>query len=127
MLTFDEKSEVSFDTKAGVDRVEEGVDRLNQREESKAERKEREAIIEWLEQTKFDSRARDRYHETALLGYRAVALRGFCRFQAWTAGSKSTLFCPGIPGAGKTILSAAVIDHLQNNFDEDDDGVAYVT
>ncbi|KAF2175872.1 hypothetical protein K469DRAFT_763229 [Zopfia rhizophila CBS 207.26] len=30
----------------------------------------------------------------------------------WLETSKQTLFCPGIPGAGKTILISIVIDHL---------------
>ena len=37
------------------------------------------------------------------------------------------LFCPGIPGAGKTILSATVIDHLHAQFRSHPDvGVAYL-
>ncbi|KAL3465617.1 ankyrin repeat-containing domain protein [Aspergillus heterothallicus] len=34
-------------------------------------------------------------------------------FKDWLTGTKQTLFCQGIPGAGKTIISATVIDHLQ--------------
>jgi len=34
------------------------------------------------------------------------------KFQSWQLGSDKTLFCPGIPGAGKTIMAATVIDHL---------------
>lgn len=38
-----------------------------------------------------------------------------------------TLFCPGIPGAGKTILTSIVIDHLHTRFyDQPDVGIAYV-
>lgn len=38
-----------------------------------------------------------------------------------------TLFCPGIPGAGKTILTAAVIDHLTTRFtSEPTIGIAYI-
>ena len=37
------------------------------------------------------------------------------------------LFCPGIPGAGKTILTSIVIDHLSTRFQNDIDiGIAYV-
>jgi len=40
-------------------------------------------------------------------------------FQEWLNQSKQTLFCPGIPGAGKTILTSIVVEHLcakfQNN------------
>ncbi|KAL2786365.1 purine and uridine phosphorylase [Aspergillus keveii] len=33
-------------------------------------------------------------------------------FREWKA-KKGVLYCPGIPGAGKTIFSAVIIDHLQ--------------
>jgi hypothetical protein len=33
-------------------------------------------------------------------------------FQSWISGSKQTLFCPGIPGAGKTILTSIVVEEL---------------
>ena len=35
-------------------------------------------------------------------------------FKTWFQQKEKTLFCPGIPGAGKTILAAIVIDHLYN-------------
>jgi hypothetical protein len=34
------------------------------------------------------------------------------KFQGWDRSKDATLFCPGIPGAGKTIMAALVIDHL---------------
>jgi hypothetical protein len=34
------------------------------------------------------------------------------KFQGWNQSKDATLFCPGIPGAGKTIMAALVIDHL---------------
>jgi Cdc6-like AAA superfamily ATPase len=37
-----------------------------------------------------------------------------------------TLFCPGIPGAGKTILVSIVIDHLQRISGDRDVGIAYL-
>jgi Cdc6-like AAA superfamily ATPase len=37
------------------------------------------------------------------------------------------LFCPGIPGAGKTILASIVIDHLYTKYQNDIDiGIAYL-
>lgn len=35
-------------------------------------------------------------------------------FQVWLATSGQTLFCPGIPGVGKTILTSIVIDKLES-------------
>ncbi|KAF4837172.1 Vegetative incompatibility protein HET-E-1 [Colletotrichum tropicale] len=37
-------------------------------------------------------------------------------FQAWVQGDCQTLFCPGMPGAGKTMLSSIVIEYLQRSF-----------
>ncbi|RYC80736.1 hypothetical protein BFJ63_vAg16371 [Fusarium oxysporum f. sp. narcissi] len=48
-------------------------------------------------------------------------------FQAWLNADKQTLFCPGIPGAGKTIITAIVIDYLQSKFrDNQSIGIAYI-
>ncbi|PKS08586.1 hypothetical protein jhhlp_004972 [Lomentospora prolificans] len=40
-------------------------------------------------------------------------------FRAWIDGEKQTLFCPGIPGAGKTILASIVVDDLCTRFQND--------
>ncbi|CAH0025863.1 unnamed protein product [Clonostachys rhizophaga] len=37
-------------------------------------------------------------------------------FRAWVEGKGQGLFCPGIPGAGKTILAAIVVDQLCAKF-----------
>jgi NACHT domain. len=36
------------------------------------------------------------------------------------------LFCPGMPGSGKTILVSIVIDYLQRNLGDRDVGIAYI-
>jgi hypothetical protein len=47
-------------------------------------------------------------------------------FQTWLCTGKQTLFCPGIPGAGKTILTSIVVDDLCNRFRNDVTiGIAY--
>ncbi|KKO99367.1 hypothetical protein THAR02_08530 [Trichoderma harzianum] len=40
-------------------------------------------------------------------------------YQAWLGARKQTLFCPGIPGAGKTILTSIVVDHLERTYKTD--------
>ncbi|EXL65494.1 hypothetical protein FOPG_18280 [Fusarium oxysporum f. sp. conglutinans race 2 54008] len=48
-------------------------------------------------------------------------------FCEWRNSSSQTLFCPGIPGAGKTIATAIVIDHLESRYVHDRGvGAAYV-
>jgi Cdc6-like AAA superfamily ATPase len=48
------------------------------------------------------------------------------KYQAWLNTAKQTLFCPGIPGAGKTILTSIVVDNLCNRFHDAAVGIAYV-
>ncbi|KAL6837604.1 hypothetical protein V8C40DRAFT_230380 [Trichoderma camerunense] len=47
-------------------------------------------------------------------------------YKDWLSTSKQKLFCPGIPGAGKTILTAIVIDNLHTrSLDDSTVGIAY--
>ncbi|KAG9230435.1 hypothetical protein BJ875DRAFT_385145, partial [Amylocarpus encephaloides] len=49
------------------------------------------------------------------------------KFQAWVKTNQQTLFCPGIPGAGKTILTSIVVDYLSASFQRDTGvGIAYL-
>ncbi|EGX53194.1 hypothetical protein AOL_s00006g572 [Orbilia oligospora ATCC 24927] len=48
-------------------------------------------------------------------------------YQNWLNTAREVLFCPGIPGAGKTILSSIVIDHLIDRYSYNPAvGVAYI-
>jgi len=50
------------------------------------------------------------------------------RFKAWQEKTSQTLFCPGNPGVGKSILTSAVIEHLIAKYTcgESEMGLAYV-
>lgn len=49
------------------------------------------------------------------------------KFNTWVASDKQILFCPGIPGAGKTILTSIVVEELTNRFENDKSiGIAYL-
>ncbi|KAL6831934.1 hypothetical protein V8C40DRAFT_285364 [Trichoderma camerunense] len=48
-------------------------------------------------------------------------------FITWVETEKQTLFCPGMPGAGKTILTAIVVNNLISRFAHDPSvGIAYI-
>ncbi|KAF3291522.1 hypothetical protein TWF970_000736 [Orbilia oligospora] len=48
-------------------------------------------------------------------------------YQTWVNASKQILFCPGIPGAGKTIITSTVTDHLITQFSNDlTVGIAFI-
>ncbi|XHG08763.1 hypothetical protein AWENTII_011856 [Aspergillus wentii] len=49
------------------------------------------------------------------------------KFQQWLHQTKGILFCQGIPGAGKTIMTSIVINHLNKIFkDSPGIGIAYI-
>ncbi|KAI9768652.1 MAG: hypothetical protein M1839_003987 [Geoglossum umbratile] len=49
------------------------------------------------------------------------------KFRTWLKASKQTLFCPGIPGAGKTIITSIVVNYLHKSFfDSTAVGIAYI-
>jgi Cdc6-like AAA superfamily ATPase len=48
------------------------------------------------------------------------------KFQEWNRSKDATLFCPGIPGAGKTIIAALVIDHLLRSQHVADEPVTFI-
>ena len=48
-------------------------------------------------------------------------------FRQWVGCRKQTLFCPGIPGSGKTMLTSIVINKLITDFQDNGDiGIAYL-
>ncbi|KAF3935194.1 Ankyrin-2 [Dactylellina cionopaga] len=48
-------------------------------------------------------------------------------FQTWLDADNETLFCPGIPGAGKTIITAILVDRLHRQYKADiNTGIAYL-
>ncbi|KAH0538579.1 hypothetical protein FGG08_004829 [Glutinoglossum americanum] len=47
-------------------------------------------------------------------------------FKNWLNGTGETMWCPGLPGAGKTVLVSFIINFLQQNFDKTDIGIAYI-
>jgi NACHT domain len=82
------------------------------------------AIIEWLSPTDFPTQQHGiitRRQE----GTGQWFLDSF-ELKRWLQGSDKTLFCPGIPGAGKTMMAAIAIDHLYRTTQCNDIGVAYL-
>jgi hypothetical protein len=84
----------------------------------------RDKILNWISSIDFPAQQSDmisqRQKETGQWFHDAP------EFNSWISGSKQTLFCPGMPGAGKTMMAAMVIDHLSRTIQNDTNGVAYV-
>src|SRR5436305_864300 len=86
--------------------IEDAVNHLVERHENQ----ERRIICDWLspidygtQQSDFISRRQEGTGQWLL---------NSDEFQQWTSQKKQTLFCPGIPGAGKTMISSIIVDHL---------------
>ncbi|KAJ7441279.1 hypothetical protein B0H11DRAFT_1655862, partial [Mycena galericulata] len=71
---------------------------------------ERTQLIEWLSPINFFLR------QAYIKQMRQPGTGGWLlehpHFQAWKYGSQRSLWCHGIPGAGKTVLVSKVVDHL---------------
>ena len=83
-----------------------------------------DAIMQWLSPTDFPAQQHDiisrRQEGTGQWFLDAP------EFKRWLQGSDETLFCPGIPGAGKTMMTAIAINHLCGMAEGNDIGIAYL-
>lgn len=97
------------------------MDRLNERQDDQ----ERLSILDWLTPIDYAPQQSDFINrQQAGTGQ---WLLDSPKFHAWLQADKQTLFCPGIPGAGKTIITAIVIDDLTTRFQNDSSiGIAYL-
>ncbi|KAJ7270946.1 ankyrin repeat-containing domain protein [Mycena rebaudengoi] len=83
--------------------------------------KERKEIFDWLSPPNFFARHADIF-ETRQKGTGLWFLRER-KFQDWLSLG-GTLWCHGIPGAGKTVLTSIVVDYLRNELQGNSTGVA---
>ncbi|KAH0171297.1 hypothetical protein KCU67_g2249, partial [Aureobasidium melanogenum] len=85
----------------------------------------RTAILNWLSLTDFTSQQAQinssRHPKTGEWLLRST------EFKDWLGTTKQILFCTGMPGAGKTVMTSMVIDNLQRKFQgRSDIGIAYI-
>jgi Cdc6-like AAA superfamily ATPase len=97
------------------------VNRLNRYQDSQ----ERRVIVDWLTPIDYASQQSD-FILARQEGTGEWLLKS-SEFQDWVSQSKQTLFCPGIPGAGKTMITSIVIEHLHTRFQNDSSiGITYL-
>jgi Cdc6-like AAA superfamily ATPase len=109
----------------GLNKVQMIAQDINATVKEMGQHQECQAIIDWLtpvnyalQQSNLIARRQEGTGEWVLKSD---------EFQQWLARRNKTLFCPGIPGAGKTIISSIVVDHLHKAFGNDPAiGIAYV-
>ena len=105
--------------------TKEGVDRLHERQDTHEHQEECQAILNWLtpidyapQQSDFFSRRQEGTGEWLLESK---------EFIEWFDHSNKTLFCPGMPGAGKTIITSIVVHYLHATFQGNPTiGIAYL-
>jgi hypothetical protein len=98
--------------KAGVHAIQQDQDRQRHH-----------IIADWLSTTDFPAQQSD------FIARREVGTGQWFldspEFTKWLCTPKETLFCPGIPGAGKTMMAAISIDHLMT-IQSNSIGLAYI-
>lgn len=110
-----------LEVKEGVEDVKRQVHKLVSGQHAQQD----QHILKWLTETDFAAQQND-FIRQRQPGTGQWFLESD-EFQAWVKTEKQTLFCPGIPGAGKTIMSASVIDNLYSRFQDDQTiGIAYI-
>lgn len=118
MLTY--QSEHLKEIKNSTEHVRSHVTTIQQNQDDAKHSK----ILEWLSPTNYPAQQSDimsrRQQGTGQWFLDAP------EFTKWIGVSKGTLFCPGIPGAGKTMIAAIAIDHLLKFAQNSSIGVAYV-
>ncbi|KAF2635464.1 hypothetical protein P280DRAFT_523005 [Massarina eburnea CBS 473.64] len=87
--------------KSGVNAIQQDQDRERHR-----------LIMDWISLADFPAQQSDfighRQKQTGMWFLESQ------EFTEWVHGSNRTLFCPGIPGAGKTMMSAITVGYLQD-------------
>jgi hypothetical protein len=92
---------------------------------SKLDKKEDLKILNWITPIDYGPQQTD-YIRRRQAGTGQWLLDS-AEYQTWLNISKQTLFCPGIPGAGKTILTSIVINDLSTRFPANQNvGIAYL-
>ncbi|KAF1953955.1 hypothetical protein CC80DRAFT_476890 [Byssothecium circinans] len=103
-----------------VPAIQSGVDKIQQDQADAKHGK----MVEWISPTDYPAQQSD------IIGRRQEGTGQWFldapEFTRWLDEPKGTLFCPGIPGAGKTIVAAIAIDHLLKSVQASSFGVAYV-
>ncbi|KAJ7271005.1 ankyrin repeat-containing domain protein [Mycena rebaudengoi] len=83
---------------------------------------ERDKIIEWLSPLNFFAR-----HDDIFRTRQEGTGRWFLedsRFRNWLSSTEESIWCSGIPGAGKTVLASIVVDYLRSHLQSNHVGVA---
>ncbi|KAH8733670.1 hypothetical protein BGZ61DRAFT_528933 [Ilyonectria robusta] len=105
--------------------LRDGINRLELQNDDRETAEERALALNWLSLVDFTSQQTDstRRHQRGTGQW----LLDSQEYKSWYEAENQTLFCPGIPGAGKTILTSVVINDLADRSRDDTSvGLAYL-
>ncbi|KAK4078600.1 uncharacterized protein Triagg1_2931 [Trichoderma aggressivum f. europaeum] len=104
-----------------LQKVEQGVLHIEQL----MDKSEVRMIVDWLTTANYGQQ-HDKHSETHKNGTSLWILKTD-ELQSWLNNSNQRLLCEGMPGAGKTILTSVVVDHLTEKIKKDSNiGMAYI-
>ncbi|EGO00913.1 hypothetical protein SERLA73DRAFT_178911 [Serpula lacrymans var. lacrymans S7.3] len=115
----------TFNDISGGRQINLGPITINQHSEDSEEKAEAQRkLADWLTPLNF------RQKQSEVYGKRREGTGDWVlddeRFKEWQAGDKRTLWCSGIPGAGKTVLASYIVNHLTNKCKDSNLAVAYI-
>ncbi|KAL7951964.1 ankyrin repeat-containing domain protein [Trichoderma barbatum] len=110
----DELTHMSQDMKAGFGNANKRLDNLDEAQKTQA----RNEALTWL--SPIDSASMHYDYIKKCEPGTGQSLLTSDELHHWLNTPQTTLFCPGIPGAGKTFQTAILVDHLINRFDRQD-------
>ncbi|KAL6354415.1 hypothetical protein LRP88_11746 [Fusarium phalaenopsidis] len=101
--------------------IKHGVNRLNLQQDNE----QRLGTLDWLTRLDYDAQQQD------FISRRQPGtgkwLLDSTEYQSWLTTVGHTLFCPGMPGAGKTILTSTVVEDLTTRYRGDKNtAIAYI-
>ncbi|OTA02586.1 hypothetical protein A9Z42_0029700 [Trichoderma parareesei] len=115
------KVEAEQKIKDALSQVVSNIDYLK----SERDRKEDLEILEWITPMNYGPQHSDFFNRRQP-GTGQWLLES-AEYKSWLSERNKTLFCPGIPAAGKTILSSIVVEDLRNRTANDaETGLAYI-
>ncbi|KAN0087343.1 hypothetical protein V8E54_001031 [Elaphomyces granulatus] len=103
-----------------INKIGEDVGRI----QSTQKDKDRKKLLDWLSPIDYAELQSDTFHKRQK-GTGEWFLKS-TPFIEWLEGKEKTLFCPGIPGIGKTMIASIVVDHLKTSFPDDKTGKAFL-
>jgi tRNA uridine 5-carbamoylmethylation protein Kti12 len=115
----------SEDQLAQLTELKSGVSHLHARQYVRENDEKRQVILDWITPLDHAPQQNDFLRERQ--PGTGQWLLDSAEYQAWVTTKKETLFCPGIPGAGKTILTSIIVENLSTRFQNVPNiGIAYL-